>query len=67
MNSSSVAPNGVKPSRAASSTCARSTCRGDWRTGVPSSHDRSHWTIADDGSHGAARSVAASGVMTKSP
>ena len=67
MNSSSVPPKAVNPSRCASSTWARSTCRGDWRTGVPSSHERSHWTIADAGSHGARRSVARSGVIRKSP
>jgi hypothetical protein len=67
MNSSSVPASALNPIAAARSTCACSTCRGDCTTGVPSIQNRSHCTIAVDGSHGAGRIVDMSGRSWKSP
>ena len=57
----------TNPSSAAASTWRVRICRGDCRTGCPSSHSTSHCTIAVAGSHDARRRVDRSGCSTKSP
>ncbi len=45
MNSSSVPASAVNPASAALASCVLRIVRGDWTTGLWSSHTRSHWII----------------------
>ena len=67
MNSSSVPASAVQPRAAERASCARRICRGDTRTGLPSSASTSAITSAVPGCQPVTRSVARSGTSTKSP
>ena len=67
MNSSSEPMFAVHPRSASRSSWRRRIWRGEAATGRPSCHSRSATTIAVRSSQGTRRSVAMSGLKTKSP
>ena len=67
MNSSSVPTYAFMPASDSRLSCLRRICRGEATTSEPSSQPRSARSATVPGCHGTRRSVARSGVMTKSP